>query len=379
MAKADAIDFSVATDEGRPVIAVRGDWTLDTIGAVDRALRGLGLGADPAILDVSGLGRIDTAGAFVIDRTLRRDCQDQAPLELRGRHEIAEQLILQVRQSREDCPVDLSRNVPVVDMLARLGRGFVSGVSDGLGTLSFVGHTLTVCMKLLFNPRRLRGKATVSVMEEAGLDAIPIVVFLTFFVGMVVAFIGASTLRQFGEGAVQLVVQLVGFSVMREFGVILTAIILAGRTNSAFTAQIGAMRMRQEVDAMRVMGLDPMEVLVAPRVIAMLVMTPILTFLATLAGISGGLVVSWLALDIPPVLFLADLKSTVDISNFWVGMSKAPFFAIVVALIGCRQGLLVGGSVQSLGQSTTSSVVQAIFTIIVLDALFALFYMVLDI
>jgi len=201
--------------------------------------------------------------------------------------------------------------------------------------------------------------------------------FLTFFVGMVVAFIGATTLGSFG--ATIFTVELVGFSMLREFGVILTAIILAGRTNSAFTAQIGAMRMRQEVDAMQVLGLDPMEVLVAPRVIAMVVMTPILAFLATVSGLFGGLIVSWLALDIGPTLFLSRLVSTVPIENFWVGMSKAPFFAMVVALIGCRQGLGVGGSVQSLGTSTTNSVVQALFTIIVIDAVFAMFYMQLGI
>ena len=210
-------------------------------------------------------------------------------------------------------------------------------------------------------------------MEDAGLDALPIVAFLSFFVGMVVAFIGATTLQTF---ALEIyTVELVGYSMLREFGVILTGIILAGRTNSSFTAQIGTMKMRQEIDAMRTLGLAPMEVLVAPRVFAMVLMTPILAFVATLSGIAGGMMVGWLSLDIQPSAFIQRIHENVPIDMFWVGMSKAPVFGLVVALIGCRQGLQVGGSVQSLGDHTTKSVVQALFSIIVIDAMFAIFYM----
>jgi len=219
----------------------------------------------------------------------------------------------------------------------------------------------------------MRWTALVAVMEDSGLDAVPIVAFLSFFVGMVIAFIGASTLSEFG--ATIFTVELVGIAVLREFGVVLTAVILAGRTNSAFTAQIGAMRMRQEVDAMTTLGLDPMDVLVVPRAFAMLIMTPVLTLVSMLFGIGGGAFVSWVALDINPTVFLNRIQEFVPIENFWVGMSKAPVFGMIVALIGCRQGLLVGGSVQSLGRSTTKSVVQALFSVIVIDALFAVFYM----
>ncbi len=377
MADARSIDFALREESGEPVLFVTGDWTVETVGGVDDKLRALPEPAEPIVLNVEGLGALDTAGAFVIDRTLRRSCQAVMPLKLRGDHASARELIEQVRAAREDCPEDKSGAFGLVDAFERMGRGAVTGLREGFSTLSFVGQTLWVCMKVLANPRKFRGTATVAVMEEAGLDAIPIVAFLTLFVGMVVAFIGASTLELFG--ATIFVVELVGISVFREFGVILTAIILAGRTNSAFTAQIGAMRMRQEVDAMQVMGLDPMEVLVAPRVFAMLIMTPILAFFATISGVFGGMLVAWIALEIPPVLFGNRLLEMVPPQHFWVGLSKAPLFALVVALIGCRQGLQVGGSVQSLGQSTTSSVVQAIFSIIVIDALVALFFLELDI
>ena len=371
------IDISVTNTDGRLMISPRGNWTVYTIGSVDAQLRALPKTHCPPIIDVGQLEEIDTAGAYLLDRTAHQTSEMPDDLKLIGRHETAERLLHQVREARQDCPEMPQPHYGFVDWLGRIGEGAVEGVKEGVRTLSFVGHTLSVCAGLIVRPAKFRATATVAVMEEAGLDAIPIVMFLTFFVGMVVAFIGATTLGAFG--ATIFTVELVGFSMLREFGVILTAIILAGRTNSAFTAQIGAMRMRQEVDAMQVLGLDPMEVLVAPRVIAMLVMTPVLAFLATIAGIFGGLIVSWLALDIGPTLFLSRLVATVPIENFWVGMSKAPFFAMVVALIGCRQGLGVGGSVQSLGTSTTNSVVQALFSIIVIDAVFAMFYMQLGI
>ncbi len=377
MTKQAHIDISVAETDGCLVISPQGDWTVYTIGAVDAELRALAKTPCPPIIDLGQLDAIDTAGAYLLDRTAHQTSENPEGLMILGKHETAERLLDQVRAARETTPPPALRRSGFYDWLSRIGEGAVVGLREGVQTLSFVGQTISVCAGLVLRPAKFRATSTVAVMEEAGLDAIPIVMFLTFFVGMVVAFIGATTLGAFG--ATIFTVELVGFSMLREFGVILTAIILAGRTNSAFTAQIGAMRMRQEVDAMKVLGLDPMEVLVAPRVIAMLVMTPILAFLATISGIFGGLIVSWLALDIGPTLFLSRLVATVPIENFWVGMSKAPFFAMVVALIGCRQGLGVGGSVQSLGAATTNSVVQALFTIIVIDAIFAMFYMQLGV
>ena len=215
-------------------------------------------------------------------------------------------------------------------------------------------------------------------MEEAGLDALPIISFLSFFVGVVIAFIGATMLQQ-TLGSTVFTVELVGWAMMREFGVVLTGILLAGRTNSSFTAQIGSMKMRQEVDAMKTLGLDPIETLVVPRVIAMLIMTPFLAFGATMAGLFGGLIISWTMLDISPILFITRIQEIVVINNFWVGMAKTPVFGLIVALVACRQGLDVGGDVQSLGKATTASVVHAIFLIIVTDAIFAMIYMELDI
>lgn len=371
------IDFTISDESGRHTITPVGDWTVRTLGQIEQKLRSFEPFQSQIYLDVSNLGGIDTAGAYVLDRTLRNS--GDLPLEdaVSGAHENAYPLLAQVRETCDVMHPEDDQRAPVQDWLSRVGLGAYNGFLEGLRTLSFVGAAVSACVGIILNPRRFRATATVAVMEEAGLDAVPIVMFLSFFVGMVIAFIGATTLAAFNS--VEFTVELVGIAMLREFGVVLTAIILAGRTNSAFTAQIGAMRMRQEVDAMTVLGLDPMEVLVAPRVIAMLVMVPILTFLATVSGLFGGLIVCWFALDLSPTFFLNRLVETVTIENFWVGMSKAPFFAMVVALIGCRQGLGVGGSVQSLGNATTNSVVQALFSIIVIDAMFAMFFMQLGV
>ncbi|MEM9667627.1 MAG: MlaE family lipid ABC transporter permease subunit [Pseudomonadota bacterium] len=371
------IDVSFTQEGDQLIIVPRGDWTVHTIDAVDQRLRELPDPLHPPVIDLSNIRNIDTAGAFLLDRSARQGCVDHERINIRGDHETARRLLDRVREARDECPVELPKPYGFNNWLARIGEDAVNGFIEGSKTLSFVGETLLACLRIALQPQRLRGTATVSVMESAGLDAIPIIMFLSFFVGTVIAFIGATTLEAFNSTI--FTVELVGIAVLREFGVVITAVILAGRTNSAFTAQIGAMRMRQEVDAMQVLGLDPMEVLVAPRVIAMLLMTPILTFLATVAGLFGGLIICWTALDIGPTLFLNRMLDMVPVENFWVGMSKAPFFAMVVALIGCRQGLQVGGSVQSLGESTTNSVVQALFSIIVIDAVFAMFYMQLGI
>ncbi|MEM1105839.1 MAG: ABC transporter permease [Pseudomonadota bacterium] len=360
-------EFLLREEAGQHVLEVAGDWTVMTVHGLGEAYQTLLSNIDT--IDVGGLDRIDTAGALMLTRV----CRHAAQPEIRGQHPSAENLIRLIAASEVDCDAPRALGGSLVDLLERAGRGSLRLYREALATLAFLGEALVTCAGVLARPRRLRLTPTVAIMEEAGLDALPIVAFLSFFVGMVVAFIGATSLAELG--ATIFAVELVGIAMMRELGVMLTGIILAGRTNSAFTAQIGAMRMRQEVDAMTTLGLSPMEVLVAPRIFAMVLMTPVLAFAAMLSGIAGGLVVGWLALDINPVVFAQRLQDFVPTSNFWAGMAKAPLFGLVVALIGCRQGLLVGGSVQSLGAHTTTSVVQAIFAIIVIDAVFAIFLM----
>lgn len=362
-----------ASDEGS-VLRVSGDWTVATLHTLDDGLRAL-RAAPPLSLDASALGRLDTAGAFLLDRTLR--AAGTWPPRIIGEHATVASLLEQVHvPDLRETPAAPAETSGIVGALAMVGRGAVDISRETFATLAFLGETVATLGRLCLRPWTMRWTSIVSVMQEAGLNAVPIVAFLTFFVGMVVAYIGATTLSDFDLEIYT--IELVGYSMLREFGVVLTGIVLAGRTNSSFTAQIGTMKMRQEIDAMQTLGLKPMEVIVVPRVIAMIVMTPVLAFVATLAGIAGGVIVGWTSLDITPAIFIERLRA-VPLDQFWVGMSKAPVFGLVVALIACRQGLKVGGSVQSLGHATTTSVVQAIFSIIVIDALFAIFYMQLGI
>jgi phospholipid/cholesterol/gamma-HCH transport system permease protein len=371
--------FEFEDGERAPVLALRGDWTVDTIAGLEAPLRSVSERLKPgAVVDVSKLGRMDVAGAFLIDRTFRESSAGEtARVAVRGQHDTAIQLLATARKAY-NAPEALTDERPTLrTFLDRVGRIMTSIGEEIVETVGFLGETLAVIFRLARHPRRIRWVSVVHTMEIAGLDALPIVVLLAFAIGLVVAYLGARILGDFGASV--FTVELVAFSMMREFGVVITAILLAGRTGSAFTAEIGAMKMRQEIDAMRVMGLEPMEALVAPRVVAMVIMTPILTFAATIAGVVGGMLVAWGALGVSPLLYFTRISDNVPDQHFWVGMVKSPFFALAIAVIGCKQGLSVGDDVGSLGKRVTTSVVQAIFLVILMDALFALWFLELDI
>lgn len=370
--------FDFREDDRAPVLALSGDWTVDTIASAEVELRALTekLKAG-AVVDVSLLGRFDVAGAYLIDRTFRESAAgDSSRIAIRGQHVNALKLLETARKAYGGALTEPDRPRGLTGFLEQVGRAMAAIGEEIIQTVGFFGETLVVFGRQLLEPRRIRWTSLVHVMETAGLNALPIVMMLSFFIGLVVAYLGARILGDFGASV--FTVELVAFSMMREFGVVITAVLLAGRTNSAFTAEIGAMKMRQEIDAMRVMEIDPMDALVAPRVFAMLIMTPILTFAATMAGILGGMLVCWSALDVSPAMFFARISEVVPSQHFWVGMVKAPVFAVVLAVIACKQGLSVGGDVGSLGKRVTTSVVQAIFMIILLDALFALWFLEMD-
>jgi phospholipid/cholesterol/gamma-HCH transport system permease protein len=373
----NSTSFQVETTaDGRQVLSVAGDWTIWTINRIEDQLRGTKI-RPGSVLDVSALDRIDTSGAYLIDRAFGALDGVDDPIEIRGHHDTLERLLGKVRKASPAAPPDPVRQPGFIALLDRAGHGAVEAWREFLGTLSFIGETMATLGRLIVNPKRIRWTSVVAVMEEAGLDALPIISFLAFFIGLVIAFIGANLLAMFNASV--FTVELVGIGMLREFGAVITAILLAGRTDSAFTAQLGAMKMRQEIDAMRTIGLDPMEALVAPRLIALLVMTPLLTFAATIAGVAGGLVAAWSSMGISPTLFIERFQTQVPEQHFWVGIVKTPVFALVVALVGCRQGLLVGDDVVSLGRRTTSSVVQSIFLVILLDAIFAIIFYQLNV
>lgn len=375
--------YTLEVEEGRLTVKARGRWDLHTVkdidGALTEDLKSLGYGAGEAdetenyeqvVFDFRELLRIDTAGAYVLTRAL--GCQDGycrmwSVINCDKGQKVLMSVAAKASQGMAPTP-----KKPWYAPIERLGHGTMRAWSEIFDTITFFGRFMVVLVKMILQPQRIRWKSVVSLIEEVGLDAMPIVVILSFFIGAVIAFMGSDLLEVLGFQV--FVVDLVGVSVLREFGVLITAILLAGRSNSAFTAQIGSMKMRQEIDAMTVIGLDTSETLVAPRALACLVSAPILTFTAMIAGLVGGLLVCWTQ-GISPTLFTARLTEIVDVKHFWVGMVKAPVYGLVVAIIGCRQGLAVEGSVESLGTRTTTSVVQAIFTVIFLDALFAMMFL----
>lgn len=351
-------------------LRLSGDWTLEHAQAVSSALAAAGDGA--AAVDATGIGRLDTMGVLQLLRFAKRRGLAEDALAFREDH-VA--LVSAIEDVADDRPRK-RREYGVAAALARLGRAMHENGREILALVSFLGEALAKGAGLVARPGRLRLTSTVHHMEQVGLDAMPLVALLSFMVGAVIAFLGATILAEFG--ATLFVVELVGIAFLREFGVLLTAILLAGRTASAFTAQIGIMVSREEVDAIRTLGLDPVELLVIPRLLALLVTLPLLTFVAMVAGLLGGMAVAAFDIGIPPQAFVARLHDTVELRHFLVGLSKAPVFALVIGLIGCLEGLQVKGTAQSLGERTTSSVVQTISLVILLDALAAIWFMEMD-
>ncbi|WP_236201497.1 ABC transporter permease [Pseudomonas pseudonitroreducens] len=359
-----------------PLLHISGDWTLAHFAALKAQVAAQRQSESPAQLDFAGLGALDTAGAALLAEIIGGARMSQLGQIARNLPAERQALLRTVGSAITQCRLDEKGPAPgnaLVDVLERIGIASVTFKDHLVGVLGFIGLTLQTLLRNLLRPRRWRLTSLAAHMEETGLDAVPIVALLTFMVGAVVAFLGATVLQKFG--AQIYTVDLVGFSFLREFGVLLTAILLAGRTASAFTAQIGSMKANQEIDAIQALGLDPVELLVLPRVLALLLTLPMLTFLAMISGIVGGGVVCALSLDISPRMFLYMLQNDIAVQHFLVGIVKAPVFAFIIAVIGCLEGFRVSGSAQSVGEHTTSSVVQSIFVVILLDAMFALFFM----
>ncbi|MFJ2286706.1 MlaE family lipid ABC transporter permease subunit [Pseudomonas iridis] len=358
-------------------LRISGDWTLahyTELKHLSETLRGQYDTDTP--IDLNGLGALDTAGASLLVELLGSERLGKSAEHPDCTISSADRALLQtVYQSLTDFCVPIKEpEISVsVQLLTRIGRAVDTVWQDTLQLLGFVGLILETIARGLFRPKRWRITPMIAHIEQTGLDAAPIVALLTFLVGAVVAFLGATVLASFGASI--FTVDLVGFAFLREFGVLLTAILMAGRTASAFTAQIGSMKANEEIDAIRTLGLDPMELLVVPRVLALLVALPLLTFLAMICGIIGGAVVCAVSMDISPAMFLSLLQSDIGVQHFLVGLVKAPIFAFLIAAIGCLEGFKVSGSAESVGAHTTSSVVQSIFVVIVLDAVAALFFM----
>jgi phospholipid/cholesterol/gamma-HCH transport system permease protein len=367
-----AADFQIEDGAWGLTLRLTGDWTATELGRISRRLDAELRERPIYAVDLTYLGRFDTAGALAIVQAGNCVLPPSAWAQRPG----AGRTYAMVEKLERESAGPPRQSPAWVRSFGKVGRGVEDILDEATLSMAFLGRLMVAAGSAL-RPGRIRWPAWVSQIERAGLDAIPIVATTNFFIGAVIAYLGANLLTQFGAGVYT--VQLVAVATLRELAVLITAILLAGRSSSSFAAEIGSMRMNQEVDAMQVMGVNPFQALVIPRLAAMLVMLPLLTFIGMVGGMLGGMLVTWSELSYGPSFFVQRVTEDPNMGkHLLVGMIKAPVFAVVIAAIGCRQGMAVSGDVESLGRRVTAAVVQAIFAIIFLDALFAMIFLELD-
>jgi phospholipid/cholesterol/gamma-HCH transport system permease protein len=355
------------------VVAAGGSWVVTTASELDRRLHDIAPGAARSIVfDLSEVAALDTVGAWLLLRKQRQLAADGREVVIENLAPTLAPLLQYVAESGAEVPPDMHPGYRFGDFLARIGKVTIAQLAGAGALLGFIGLVFVTVMRTVRHPSRLRLTALFQHMEQTGVNSLPVIGMLSFLVGVVFAFQGADQLRTFG--AEIYTVNLLGIAILRELGVLLAAIILAGRSGSAFTAQIGTMKVNEEVDAMEVLGLDPIEVLVLPRLFAMMITLPLVAFFANIMGLLGGAIMCWAALDISIPTFLRQLRSPLPGWSFWVGVLKAPTFAGIIALTGCYEGLRVSRSAESVGRLTTRSVVESIFLIILADAVFSVIF-----
>jgi len=351
-------------------VMLSGVLSVRTLGAVDAGLAHLT--PKDTQIDLSSVTKLDTAGAWAIVHLKRRMAEAGYRADIKGADPHQLDLLDTVANAIPEIPDSDTKSTSFKDWLEAVGRSFVSGITFLMELSGFLGIFLSRLGRAILHPREFRLTALVHHCQEVGLRAVPIVSLMAFLIGVVLAFQGSAQLRQFG--AEVFVVDLIAISLLRELGILLTAIIVAGRTASAFTAAIGSMKMREEIDAMKTLGIDPAMALFVPRILALLLMLPILGLIANIMGLLGGAIMSWIELGISPAMFRTRLIEGTGISHVVVGMVKAPVFALIIGLVGCHAGMKVGGNAESLGRMTSNAVVTATFAVIVADALFSIVF-----
>ncbi|KQZ96542.1 organic solvent ABC transporter permease [Mesorhizobium sp. Root157] len=356
--------------------AFSGIWTTRTVALVDAEMRKIEKrsGFRTLALDLSNIEKLDTAGAWLIDRLVTANKARGVTVTLQGESDIAAILLGAVgdASARSDEPLQERAPNIVVRGLEAVGRRVYEMRDDFLAAMNILGATIRGAQMKLGRGHAVNPAAIFNQIDRMGVGAIPVVLLMSAIVGAIVAQQGAYQLSYFGADI--FVVDLVGVLVLREMGVLLTAIMIAGRSGSAITAEIGSMKMREEVDALKVIGLNPIGVLVFPRLVALVIALPCLTIMANFASLGGGMLAAWLYSDIPPAAFIDRLRVAIDLSTISAGLIKAPFMAMIIGTIASVEGMKVGGSAESLGRHVTASVVKSIFVVIVLDGLFAIFY-----
>lgn len=355
-------------------LCATGTWTASFAPVLERMVADaekLAGGSQSIFIDVSEVAKLDTFGAWLIERLRRSLTHGAVEAQIAGLSANYSSLVDEVRRVRATPVVD-GGTITIIGMLEQIGRTVAGIAGTVAGLVDMLGAVLAAGFRVLIHPRSLRLTSTVHHMEQVCWRAVPIIVLITFLIGCIIAQQGIFHFRRFGADI--FVVDMLGVLVLREIGVLLVAIMVAGRSGSAYTAELGSMKMREEIDALRTMGFDPIEVLVLPRMLALVLALPILAFLGAMAALYGGGLVAWLYGGVEPEAFLLRLRDAISIDHFIVGIVKAPVMAAVIGIVACVEGLAVQGSAESLGQHTTASVVKGIFFVIVMDGVFAIFF-----
>ena len=357
-------DGNTGDGETGRTLRLSGDWVIARVGKLSHDLRGeSGL----STIDLSGVTHMDTVGAWLIHRTAVDTGAD-----ITGASSNAERLLAEVRAADRPDSEPQPRYNGILRALDELGDAVVIALGSLKGLVAFFGRLVRAFFAVIIHPRRIAWRELITRFEVIGVRALGIIGLMSFLIGIVIAQQGSVQLRQFG--AEVFTVNLIGRLTFRELGVLMTAIMVAGRSGSAFAAQLGTMKLTEEIDAMRTIGVSPAEALVLPRMIATILMMPLLGFYASIMALIGGGLFVWLVMDMPPITYIQRIREVVPITDFYVGMVKAPVFGAIIALAGCYQGMQVEGNAEEVGKRTTAAVVQAIFMVIVLDAFFAVFF-----
>ena len=375
---AAAIEGAGITQPNPHELVLSGQWTARGLGDVERRFAALHFGSPESITaDGARIDALDTAGAWVLHRLLRRRDGKDAAVSLRGlRPEFARLLDLVAQRVAGQAAQPKAAGPRSVGAIERVGRATASVWAEAFALLAFIGEIAIAWARCLVQPSRFRWRPILYNIRSAGVDALPIVGLLSFLLGVVVAYQGGDQLKPYGANIY--IADLLGLSMLREFAPLITAIIIAGRSGSAYAAQIGTMAVTEEIDAMRTLGIEPMEMLVLPKIVALLIALPLLTVFADALGVFGGMVMARAQLGVGFGEFVDRFAKAVSATTFLVGIGKAPVFALVIAVVGCFQGFRTHGGADSVGRQTTRSVVQAIFLVIVADALFSIAFSALD-
>ncbi len=370
-----APSLNATNHDGRFELSASGAWTaihaekLETLigRAGDEAAQ-----AESLSIDMRDVAAFDTFGAWLLERLIRRRSGAGQQTGIVGLREEFQGLFQDVGAVNREAPAPKPERGGFTAGIAGLGRVFIEAGRGFLPFLNLLGGIAAAAGRVARRPLTFRLTSTVHQLDRVGWQATPIIVLITFLIGCIIAQQGFFHFRKFG--AQSYVVDMVGILILREIGVLLVTIMVAGRSGSAYTAELGSMQMREEIDALRTMGVDPVEVLILPRVLALIIALPILTFLGAMSALYGAGLVAWLYEGMSPTIFIARLHEAISVTHFKVGMIKAPFMALVIGVVACAEGLQVKGSAESLGIQTTTSVVKSIFLVIVLDGLFAIFF-----